>query len=530
MMISTPFDINEAHALGVDSFVREFQLLVSEPEFEALVEAVYGIFSRSESIPDRDIMDAVIVDYRYLFYITQVLHFDVCITRLGSRWSSSSMSSAVKKYFFPDWKMKASSYGIFGYPVGRSERIKNILRTYRNTYQNNPNRTRLDRLFPHYGGDQHTIVLGPLCSLGTTSEGGDDFQVFTDIYPEDISISTRGIDHNFSRRATSQLIDPLRYRVQRVAKQLSVHAPRSELLDVLLSRLEIVNARIKVFSFHFDQSRFRKARRFRTIGNSRPLRKLAAVSAHHLGLPVEMLTHGFEFANYRSKIEVRARYSGATEFVLPNQYLASRYHDLYANDPALKYLPVKFVSARPSITGGTPEVPNSLSKVAADFDVMIIGYPMNWFRYLSYPGNYWYIQLNLQYRLAQMLHDRGFSVVYKCHPDRKGPWLDMFRSVVDHVDGGNIGASSAQYDVETYLFTGTFSTAFGFAAKTRNRMILVDHPDVCYTDSGRELIESRCSIVPTELGEHGQVEFCDERLFAALQDCPKEPGAFRDLL
>ncbi|MFC1808894.1 hypothetical protein ACFL3D_02070 [Candidatus Omnitrophota bacterium] len=147
--------------------------------------------------------------------------------------------------------------------------------------------------------------------------------------------------------------------------------------------------------------------------------------------------------------------------------------------------------------------------------IMIMGGPIRACFYFWNPVVDRFNYLFLEYNLIVGLKNRGFSVCYKGHPDRKAEMKGIFSNYVDceiFEPFENILDKA-----DCLIFRTTETTTFGYAAMFTNiPMVLIETTKDKRDSKIRNFLEKRCAIVPANFDEKGRVITDIEAICAAI--------------
>ncbi len=154
--------------------------------------------------------------------------------------------------------------------------------------------------------------------------------------------------------------------------------------------------------------------------------------------------------------------------------------------------------------------------------VMLVGFPMNQWRYVGVPyGTFSMMQLELELRIVDFLRDEDIDVIYKAHPDR----LKEVEGVFEHkttVRSDRFEDVADQADA--FVFGDISTSTFGYALCTNKPVALVcPGPDEKFFEEPYALLKKRCRVIKAGFDERNRILFQEEDLRDFLTAKPGDP-------
>ena len=156
--------------------------------------------------------------------------------------------------------------------------------------------------------------------------------------------------------------------------------------------------------------------------------------------------------------------------------------------------------------------PQSIEKV------MIVGFPPNWIRYPDHPAHWSLSQLDAEMALVTALHEGGFRVLYKAHPEFEAQTRELFKGLPCAFVGDHL--ESCWQIADAFVFPRISSTSFGFALCTNRPIVLLDIDSQRWCEEARTLLARRCMMVPASVDSDVRLRFDKAALLAALKRPP----------
>lgn len=250
----------------------------------------------------------------------------------------------------------------------------------------------------------------------------------------------------------------------------------------------------------------------------RPQHKALVAAYKTSGRTSVAFHHGNLMGGVISKLSYFNEFCCASIYVSPTARCAETLAKYYTNFPAIDSLPVRFVNTETEryrqlhTKFCTLPLPESVDTV------MLMGFPMNGYRYFGLPGYFFYYQIALELKLARLLVSRGYRVLYKVHPECINSVLDLIGPICNEVITEPF--ESCWERADAFIFKQTASTTFGFALCTNRPIVLLDTERSFWREGHYALIKRRCRMVPARMESDG-VTFDEDALIEVLSRKPE---------
>lgn len=153
--------------------------------------------------------------------------------------------------------------------------------------------------------------------------------------------------------------------------------------------------------------------------------------------------------------------------------------------------------------------------------VMLIGHPMNHYRYALSQGDFFLFQAELELQILRRLREMGLITVYKVHPERIREATGLFEAECDKILTEPFEEVWAEADA--FVFSSNASTTFGFALCTPRRVVVVELEGMRWNPSAYASLSHRCNMVPATYGPGNRPELDNEAFSRAFSP---EAGGF----
>ncbi len=268
----------------------------------------------------------------------------------------------------------------------------------------------------------------------------------------------------------------------------------------------------------------RKARQIPLLvtESANPLHKVAACAWRAGGGLSVGFSHGHPVGEMPRPDRSYWEYFAYDEFVCPSEICAKAFAADYATTRLADLHPTCFIPQSNEHRASSSAFVRDASFPRKVKRVMLMGYPMVAQRFLFHHGYFWATQLELEIRLVRLLHEGGFQVLYKVHPEMVQPVSDIMQSIGCQVVSGHFGQVADTADA--FLVKYVASSAFPEVLKSPKPVYLIDADRELWNPGYRERLARRCVVLPGETDRDGRVRF-DER---ALLDGLSGEQAFPD--
>lgn len=128
-------------------------------------------------------------------------------------------------------------------------------------------------------------------------------------------------------------------------------------------------------------------------------------------------------------------------------------------------------------------------------NILIMGWPMNPRKYFDEgPYSFFYNKIILEIQIIKFLKKKGFNVYYKSHPERSYGIKKIFSKLVDGIFFNKIETNKDLSFIDTFIFTSTCSSSFGYSLCTNKKIILLYKEN--YLQDHLKLLSKRVSLLP----------------------------------
>lgn len=228
---------------------------------------------------------------------------------------------------------------------------------------------------------------------------------------------------------------------------------------------------------------------------------------------------GFHHGHSAGEIDMPGRpyteFYSYDEFVCPSVASRDSFADLYARSGLAERHTVTFRQPRGPAEPGS-RAPRSARAARPVRQVMVMGFPMNAIRYGHMNGTFWAPQLELEIRLAHLLRQRGFEVLYKVHPEVPEPASTILRSLGCEVLPQPLEQVIDRADA--FIIKYSASTTFVPILLTDAPIYFIDVERPLWKPAYDELLRKRCFVLDACEDDSGRIVFDEQMLLDRLDE------------
>jgi len=500
---------------GLSAFEQSYEWLISDAEYCSFVNSVMLRFEEILSVCSRDVLDVVISDYRFLFFLVHHIHYCVAINRFGLEKSHLHIGPGLAQFLHPNWNQLSVHFekdnvdkGIFG-----NARANLAHKTYRNL-----RRTR-DTVFYNKGKNPIGHLLGIETSWAAIGPLIDFQKAYLSVTSDFIRLDEW--DHykidriyessEFKWDVETNFLKPFISFVGNRSRKLGTDINIDEVFSTWSSRMTTLH------SYYSGYRKFKmRPDNLVITGAGNSFRKIVGTAFQREGTKVFVMHHGETSGVEKHPHGHRNDGSFSKYFVCPTARITEAFRKNYSSSLIEKTIDRKYMVVNTNHYESLYERYRGQKERVSQRVVMLIGYGMNYSRYLDGGGYFFYFQLDLQYRLAKAIKKLGYKLIYKSHPDRVREVENLFNEVSDQVEARPFEQVWNSADI--YLFTIPGTTVFGGALLTKKPMILIDIESNNWNYDSYDLLKKRCMMVSGKFNEKNRIVFDESELESHLKN------------
>jgi hypothetical protein len=499
MILAT--DIQSVAQIGPQAWADSFRWPVSDTEFRELCDGLLHVLGAVHERSSGALSDALLADG--FGWVTQLAHAAVVSRRCEQGGWKPLGGEFSGPFFAPDWRRLGQAHVA---TLRHSAWTFRVRRVARNLVQNThvPAAVRLRSLHR-----PDALALGSVGAL-RSAYVRDEGLLVDHTYP---GLLSRG----WARRP--RLEDPhesLRELCEAAASFMQTRFDTRMDLDGLH---EALSARVATLAaLHGRAQAVSRALPLLVTESARPVHK-AVASGWRAGAGTSV---GFHHGHSAGEIDMPGRpyteFYSYDDFVCPSAVARDSFADLYTRSGLAKRQAVTFRELhRPAPPRGS--APRAARTPRPVRRVMVMGFPMNAIRYGHLNGTFWAPQLELEIRLARLLRQRGFEVLYKVHPEVPQPASTIMSSLGCEVLPQPLNQVIDRADA--FIIKYSASTTFVPLLLTDAPIYFIDVERPLWKPDYHQLLCKRCVVLDAHEDDSGRVVFDEQMLLERLD----EPGA-----
>jgi len=504
-------DMSAVRDKGIKYLSNNYNWPVSTNEFLELDSKINKLYIELlMDIDDSPPYDIALIELSFVFNLVQIFHYNYVKEYSNSKGIELLIGSDSCKYTKPDWEELGSLYSNFDYPFGVIKRrfrriVKNI---FFNLHLN------IFRLIKNIFFNTGSIV-----GIGSNDNLKQNFILKNTFFCDNKEwidiIQNTNIENNIVNNDVDLLVDkiinPFLLRLKNDNSLFFRNIDFDIIKRIWIKRISNLS------KIYFGLCSIKtKPKKLLVTEVANPFHKLITLSFQRSGVEVYCFHHGNDasFSRYRHSHEMTV--SHCNNFIVPTNGIAKRYNRDYSHLSIEKRSNTKYISSNDNSFYKTFLSNLNVDKTDLIKKVMVMGYPANSIRYASENGLFFYQEIDLEYRLINLLNDNGYYVMYKAHPDRINEVRGLFNNLVDEYLVDKF--EDVWHNADIFIFTYTSTTTFGYSLLTNRPVILIDNAKKYRQLSDYPLLESRVKVICANNNSDTRITFSERVLLNALKD------------
>jgi len=512
-----PADIFAIKMMGVKSWQEIYYWPVSDIAFFGLLDEMWTAFDDFYQEADEVVQDLLLADSKFISLLAHYLHLQAVNTICVKEGKKMAVGQLSRPLVDPDWEALASVYDWKG---GSVEMFKFQLRRIAKRLKFNKHLT-VNKNISGFLNHSDVWSIGSFCHL--KSDYTKKYKIYCD-HPYVATILPKKIQ-KLERLSSDFLENKVGDFFEKIAvfclKEFLLEFDSSLISKCWLQRLESLE---NIYRHVRNIQSPPKMLLFSEVG--KPIHKIIALALKSKGTRIIGFHHGNDIGNMYRRMPSYNEYSACDIFVCPTKKTEEFKKNEHYSSRISRHRKTEFESIETSYYKdiheqcGKGPFPGRVRKV------MIVGYPMNIYRYQYSCGDFFLFQLDLELRLARMLKKSGHEVIYKAHPTTKDEVKGIFDGIVDNIIFDPF--ETVFKSTDSFVFGNSMSTTFGFAIGTTKPIYLIDIKGTKWNQEAYDLLKKRCVMVPAQFDHQNRIQF-DEELLASKLSAPAEPPNFEYL-
>jgi len=500
-------DPKEIGRLKTEQLHEEFFLPIMDAEYLSFTSRLFNSFEAAIHREDASISDVFLADYRFLLILVRYICAEISHGRCVEAGISLVASNILPSGVSTDW----DTHGRWiREHLDEQTRLKARLR---DAYYTGVNYVRLSK-----------IQKKPLRIDRFSSSMGLLWKIKEDYILKSASYRLQHepgfyFPRTLNKKATNRKSQwqPV---IDKVFEAILIQFPD---LDNVLALEPLVGAwceRLEdiAYLYHCVRGSKRKPRSLLVSGGTNPYRKIVALGLQREGVQVRTFHHGNDLGARIARHAHRGGVSHCTEFYCPTEHVCATYRRNYSSGLTEQRYGTRYIGVyEEGNPGGLPYLKRSHRRRTSDKEtVMVLGRPLNYSRVVDHYFSDFIQKVDFDRRLLEMLSSMGYEVVYKPHPE----WGEIAKLMFTSSPASLIfGAFEATWEIaDVCVFSSAVSTTFGFVLSTDMPVVLFDPKGNQWDYQMRELVDSRCAVIPFEIDSQGRGMIPDWSLRSAIRD------------
>lgn len=505
-----PTDIDSIRALGVAAWRDSFEWPIGDRDYDALLDALWAAFDSVHASLGAADADVWLADTVALGTVGQCVHFRA-VAALARENGRSVLAKGASRIW-----LEAGPREAFGAAAGaelQGLRIAAAAKGAAKSWILNK-RAGAGRRLRAAAGVERCWALGsrsPLLDAYVAAEGLAPCYV----YARQILSALSAVEPSAALQAGVGRV--LAAADEFCRRRWGFEAEAQGLASGWLSRLAtLAAARAEL------ERRARPPETLLLTDVSRPTHKLIALAFARKGCNTVAFQHGNIVGQLRQKSAAWHAHAHCSAFITYSDAAARLLDRAYRETSVAARRPVAFRGVRGG--GWMSSLASAPGKAAAERvrTVMLVGYPMNTIRYQYSAGDFFTFQLHAELRVADVLRDAGFRVVYKAHPQRVRELGDAFMGRVDEIITEPF--EQTWHRADAFVFGSMTTTVFPLALATPLPVAILDIDGLAWDAEAEALLKRRVVSVPAWFDERNRLRFNEQALVAGLAGPPTRPN------
>jgi len=505
-------DMGAIREKGVEYLNNNFFWPIPEDEFRAFYRYTQNCYvDLMLKLEDTPAYDIALIDLSLVSYLIQVFHYNYLKQYAIENNIKLITSKESQHYMYPDWSKVESFYSDQDYPFSK------IKRYFRRGIKN--------LLFNRHLPILHIIAgilpnKNKVIGLGSNDSIKNEFIIKNEIFcdhREWIDIIPTGLSQD------KRVLDTVEYVYDSVISMFLKEISSCDSLFVKNMEFDIIG---KVWKQRIHElstlycGLYNKVWDFEKIlvtESAKPFHKLIMLALHRKGYDVYGFHHGDDASFVRCEMEHQVTVSHCNKFVVTTKGISNKYVNDYSNLLIEKRTGTQYIN----LNNGyllrkfywNKKLANKNNHVK---NIMIMGYPVNSDRYFTEHALFFYAQIDLEYRLIQLLSENGFNVIFKAHPDRLNEVRGLFEEYVDDFVSDKF--ENTWMCADMLLFTYSSTSTFAYGLSTNLPIVLLDTSSELRDEGDLIKINQRVKIVDSTVSKQCRIEFNEVELLEAIMN------------
>jgi hypothetical protein len=492
-------DMTAIRNFGMQYYQSHYFWPVPDDEYQEFVHFMHRVYIRLIIDLSDNAFDIALIEYKLVSEMFEgVFHYNYLTEFSKSNNINLEVGRESKNYRYPDWKKFSSFYSKQVFPFGRVKRY--VRRVAKNIVFNK--HLPIWKIIKGFLTPSAVVGIGSFDILKKEYVVNNniycDHRDWPDLISSDANVAKNNRATNWSKEVVNKVIKPF-LKEMKDHKSMFVHD-----VDFVIIENAWIN-RVKDLSNIYSDliSTKNKPKVLLVTEMAKFHSRMITMAYQREGCRVLGFHHGNDVGLTVYKIGHDIGRAHCKEIVVPTQGIAHQFRKIYSQSLIEKRVKTKYISTNSNLYKDLATINGH--RVKRIKRIMLMGTPANPNRYIHEQGQFFYIKVDLEFRIMNDLIKNGFEVVYKAHPDRLQEIKGLFESQADEY---NAEPFEKVWDsVDAYVFTDTASTTFGFSLATNKDIFLFNNTADernPYLDS---LLKKRVNLIPMFLDGENRMQY-----------------------
>jgi len=493
-----PLDVESLKKLGGHKFLKQnFIWPTNEKIFHNIVIKFFNNFIKESMLQDKMKKKIFYADYGFAFHITQIAHIILTkkiLKKANIRPFQSydtisilSKNSDLKNPFL----LKRKNFLIKTIFLLKKILINTFLK--KNFYFNAPT-------FIDYGSTSSAkIKYAKINKINLVKKYDNDF----------FNFKNKKKNYNFYFKIVKKLINNFENEIN---KKFKVDISLNYLVNIWAERLSYADNAATVISKKknnfsgalFENTSLLKTRIISTIFQNQKKESIG-FDHGHTAHPINYIYTAFDPISFNKFITI----SNKTK----NSILKSVRYYFKKFEIKIEYFHFNMNIKKNYLKNKLLAPPKKIKKI------MLMGWPLNYRKYYTGAGHFFYNKLIFEFELIKILKKNNFYVIYKAHPDRPTQIISLFKDVVDEIIFEKFESDHVQNMADAYFYSYIGTSTFVTAICSNKHVFLLDDLNY-YRSDHLKLLKKRINLVDCKFNRKFKID--EKKLIKKINNLDKK--------
>jgi hypothetical protein len=472
-MKSFPFDVENLHAILKKKKIENFQWPVFSYELENISNKLNFLYIKHTQNLNNNEKLIINSDFQFIYYLIQHINSKLVIRRIKKNYNTKHLLNGDSyKYYFPK-----KNLSLLLFKNSNKNLTKNLIKDFifnKNKFFNQKNKY-------FYIGSASTFI----------SDFVNQNNLFVkNVTPNFFNLHETNLSNNLINFVKNYIYSIDNYLV----KKFNIKIDDNFFIKIFCQRL----IKISNIFYSIEKNTYKNFKGV-IVGNiMNPLSRAVLGGFKNINKSAITFDHGTGINSYNDVVNAifllnsthHVCYNEVSKKNLKLIIKKSRFANL------LSY--TKIIKNKNNYHSQFFEKKNQLfrKKNLKKLRVLIMGFPMGSLIYPGAPGYNYFNKINLEINLAKFLKFQSCEVIYKIHPERVNPTLNIIKKYVDEVITENFeNLDYKKFDL--IIHTYTRGSTFMYTISKNYNIILLDEDLRKSEEKFKKFLKKRCYILKT---------------------------------